>query len=52
MKNRQYKIGEEDKVELFREFFRAMIDFGYTPEFIGGELAYIVRAVEQALARD
>ncbi len=52
MKNKQYKIGEEDKMELFKEFFRLMIDFGYTPEFIGGELAYIARAIEQASAED
>ena len=46
--NKQYKMGEEDKVELLREFFRTMTDFGYTPEFIGGELAYLVRALKQA----
>ena len=49
MKNPQYKIGEEDKMELFREFFKMMIDFGYSPEFIGKELAYISRALEQAI---
>lgn len=49
MKNPQYKIGEEDKVELFREFFKTMIDFGYTPFNIGVELAYIARALEQAM---
>jgi len=48
MKKQQYKLCEEDKMELYREFFQNMIDFGYTPEFIGGELAYIARAIEQA----
>lgn len=43
-----YKIGDEDKVELFREFFRMMIYFDYSPEFIGDELAYIARALDQA----
>lgn len=48
MKHPQYKIGTEDKMELYREFFKTLIDMGYTPEFIGGELAYIARAIEQA----
>jgi len=48
MTDKQYRIGEEDKMELYREFFKAMIDFGYAPFFIGQRLAEIVRAVEMA----
>lgn len=44
----KYKIGTEDKVELYREFFKTMLDFGYAPFYIGEKLAYIVRAIEQA----
>ena len=43
-----YKLGDEDEVELYSEFFKAMLDFGYTPFYIGTKLAYIVRAIEQA----
>ena len=48
MKNPQCKIGEEEKMELCEEFFKQMIDFGYTPAYIGRELAYVARAMEQA----
>ena len=44
----QYKIGGEDKVELYRDFLKTMIDFGYTPFFIGQELAFISRALDLA----
>jgi len=43
-----YKLGDEDEMELYREFFKAMLDFGYAPFYIGKKLAYIVRAIEQA----
>ena len=43
-----YKLGDEDERELYMEFFKAMLDFGYTPFYIGNKLAYIVRAIEQA----
>lgn len=43
-----YKLGDEDEVELYKEFFKTMLDFGYTPFHIGEKLAYLVRAIEQA----
>jgi hypothetical protein len=42
----KYKIGDEDEMELYQEFFKKMLDFGYAPFFIGEKLAYIVKAVE------
>ncbi len=47
-KESQYKIGEEDKVGLYQEFFKLMLDFGYDPFFIGQELAFIARALNLA----
>ncbi len=44
----KYKLGDEDEMELYREFFKAMLGFGYAPFYIGEKLAYIVRAIEQA----
>lgn len=46
--NNKYKLGEDDKMELFQHFFEKMIDFDYTPYYIGSELAYISRAMEFA----
>ena len=51
-KKQQYKIGEEDKVELYQHFFEKMIDFDYTPWWIGVELAFISRALELAASED
>jgi len=48
MRKKQYQIGDEDEMELYEEFFKAMRDFGYAPFFIGQKLAWIVRAIEQA----
>ena len=45
---KKYRIGEEDKMELYQRFFKKMVDFDYSPEYIGEELAYIARAIEQA----
>lgn len=41
----KYKIGEEDKMELYRAFFQKMLDEGYSPEYIGEELAVVVHAI-------
>jgi len=48
LRNGQYKLGEEDEMELYREFFKQMADFGYAPFFIGKMLAFLARAIEQA----
>ena len=40
------KVGIEDRVELYREFYQQMVKFGYAPFYIGKMLAYIARAVE------
>ncbi len=40
------KAGKEDKIELYREFYREMLALGYAPFYIGKMLARIVRAVE------
>ena len=45
MKN--YKLGDEDKMELYAEFIKFMLDLGYAPFFIGKELAFIARAIER-----
>ncbi len=42
---KEYKIGEEDKMELYRAFFQKMIEEGYSPEYIGEELAIIAHAL-------
>ena len=41
----KYKLGEEDKMELYRAFFQKMIDEGYSPEYIGLELAVVAHAL-------
>lgn len=40
------KVGVEDRVELYREFYQEMLALGYVPFYIGKMLARIVRAVE------
>jgi len=52
MRKSQFEIGKEDKMELYREFFKQMIDFGYTPAYIGEVLAYVARALEQAIEEE
>jgi len=46
MRNKQI-MGDEDKMELYKDFIEIMLEFGYTPFFIGKELAFISRAIEQ-----
>ena len=46
MKNK-YTIGEEDEMELYRNFFKKMLELGYAPFYIGEKLALIVRAVSE-----
>jgi len=41
----KYKLSEEDKMELYRGFFQKMIEEGYSPEYIGTELAIIAHAL-------
>ncbi len=41
----KHKIGEEDKMELYRAFFQKMLDEGYCPEYIGIELAVVAHAL-------
>ncbi len=40
-----YKLGEEDKMELYRAFFQKMLDQGYSAEVIGAELAIVTHAI-------
>jgi len=49
MGNTKYKIGEEDKMELYRAFFQKMIEEGYSPEFIGEELAVVAHALQTSV---
>ncbi len=44
MELKEDEIGEEDRVEMYREFYDQMIIFGYAPFYIGKELAFIIRA--------
>jgi len=44
----KYGFDDEDKAKLYKAFIKAMMDWDYTSEFIGSELAYIARALEQA----
>ena len=38
------KIGDEDRVQMYQAYYDQMLKFGYSPEYIGEELAFIVRA--------
>jgi hypothetical protein len=40
-----YKLGEEEKMELYKAFYKKMLDEGYTPEYIGLELAILAHAL-------
>ena len=41
------KIGQEDRIEMYRAFYEEMLRLGYSPEYIGKQLAHIVRATEK-----
>ncbi|KKM74405.1 hypothetical protein LCGC14_1400660 [marine sediment metagenome] len=41
------KVGEEDKVEIYRAFYEQMVKFGYSLEYIGMQLAFIARAADE-----
>ena len=48
-KNKLYKLIEEDRIDLYRKYFEAMMNLGYSAWYIGQELARITMALDNAV---